>query len=69
MERPTVADAPLFIGVVGLLIIVVLLFSDSIDRTWGVTLGLFCAILMLSSLFSMSPQIPDHVKNKKRGKL
>jgi len=52
-------DSPMLIGIVGLLISFVLTYYQTINATYGVTLGIFFTILLLSSIFSITPQLPE----------
>ena len=61
-----IVDPTMLIGGIGLLVIVIFMFNGTINQTWGFTLGLFFCILLLSSVFSMSPEIPAYTKKKKR---
>lgn len=65
-ENKVIADAPLFIGLVGFLIIIILMFNQSINQSWGFALGIFFAILFISSILSISPELPEYVKKKQR---
>jgi len=54
-------DSFMLVGMIGLLISFILTYYGSIDVTYGVTLGLFFGIMLLSSLISIRPELPKKI--------
>ncbi len=53
-------------SIIGLLVFVVLLEAEKIDKTWGFTMVVFFAICFIASVVSITPNFPNEYKGKNR---
>ena len=66
MATERFTDPMLLTGLVGFLIVAILMFYGNLNHTWGVTLALFFVILFISSLLSISPELPAALKKRQK---
>ena len=55
----------MLVGIVGLVVMSILTYSQRINETWGFTMVLFFGIVFIASLLSISPEMPDKIKDLK----